>query len=570
MNKHIKSGIATMFFIPLWYYKTTPALNIHSEGLWFFAISVAMFYGTIEMFGISKEQGRRQKERSLRVISTGSSKDNQSMTLIKYMFKSIGFRVALGIFASMFILSFFAEGEIFHSKKYSELITVTEADVSEIPSAEGTSSIALMDTKSATKLGDREIGALSNVVSQYDVAGYTQIDFQGCPIKTAPLKYADFFKWLKNKDTGIPGYVTVDPVNMDAEYVALDEGMKYVPSACFSQNLKRHVRFTYPTTIFSNGHFEIDEEGTPWYVYSVYEQQFGLFDGKQVTGCILVNPFNGETQKLSLDEIPTWVDVVFKGDLICKQYNYYAQLNGGYWNSKFGQVGCKKITESSDSDSVSDYGYVAKDGDIWIYTGVTSVNSDSSNIGFILSNERTEETLFIPCTGADEFSAMAAAEGEVQEKGYVASFPSLILVDNNPTYIMVLKDNAGLVKMYAAVNVEQYNLVATATTQEDCIANYKALLNGTLSVEEANAENTASTATPETKPISKDLSDAPTKQITIIKIETIVESGNTYIYIVDENNKIYKALYVDVIDMLLVNVGDTITIKTDGEYFVIE
>jgi hypothetical protein len=213
---------------------------------------------------------------------------------------------------------------------------------------------------------------------------------------------------------------------------------------------------------------------------------------------------------------------------------------------------------------------VAKDGDIWIYTGVTSVNSDSSNIGFILSNERTEETLFIPCTGADEFSAMAAAAGEVQEKGYVASFPSLILVDNNPTYIMVLKDNAGLVKMYAAVNVEQYNLVATATTQEDCIANYKALLNGTLSVEEANAENTASTATPETKPISKDLSDAPTKQITIIKIETIVESGNTYIYIVDENNKIYKALYVDVIDMLLVNVGDTITIKTDGEYFVIE
>lgn len=568
MRKHIICGIATLIFIPLWYYKTTPALNIHSEGLWFFAITVAIFYGIVESIINRKEQGgfqKKQNNRKFRVASYKRSNDNYEMSLIKGMFKVNGYIVAFVIFVLMFVISFFAEDKIFFSKKYSELITVTESDVSAIPSVEGTSSIALMDTSSAEKLGDREIGALSNVVSQYDVAGYTQIDYQGSPIKVAPLRYAGFFKWLKNKDAGIPGYVTVDPVKMDADYVALDEGMKYVPSARFSQNLKRHVRFAYPTTIFSNGHFEIDEEGTPWYVYSVYEQQFGLFDGKQVTGCILVNPFNGEMQKLSLDEVPTWVDVVFDGDLICTQYNYYAQLKGGYWNSKFGQVGCKKVTESSDSGA--DYGYVSKDGDIWIYTGVTSLNSDSSNIGFILSNERTEETLFIPCTGADEFSAMAAAEGEVQEKGYVASFPSLILVDNNPTYIMVLKDNAGLVKMYAAVNVEQYNLVATATNQEDCIANYKALLNGTLSVEEANSENTEAS---DTKPVSKDLSDAESKKITVTKKESIVESGNTYIYIVDENNNIYKALYADVIDMILVNVGDTITIKTDGEYFTIE
>lgn len=568
MRKHIICGIATLFFIPLWYYKTIPALNIHSEGLWFFVITVAIFYGIVESIINRIEQGgfqKKQNNRRFLVASYKRPKDDYDMSIFKRIFKNIGFKVAFVIFVLMFVISFFAEAEIFFSKKYSELITVTESDVSAIPSVEGTSSIALMDTSSAEKLGDREIGALSNVVSQYDVAGYTQIDYQGSPIKVAPLRYAGFFKWMKNKDAGIPGYVTVDPVKMDAEYVALDEGMKYVPSACFSQNLKRHVRFAYPTTIFSNGHFEIDEEGTPWYVYSVYEQQFGLFDGKQVTGCILVNPFNGEMQKLSLDEIPTWVDVVFNGDLICKQYNYYAQLKGGYWNSKFGQVGCKKVTESSDSSS--DYGYVAKDGDIWIYTGVTSLNSDSSNIGFILSNERTEETLFIPCTGADEFSAMAAAEGEVQEKGYVASFPSLILLDNNPTYIMVLKDNAGLVKMYAAVNVEQYNLVATATNQAECIAKYKALLNGTLSVEEANSENTE---TSDTKPLSKDLSDAESKKITVTKKESIVESGNTYIYIVDEDNNIYKALYADVIDMILVNVGDTITIKTDGEYFTIE
>ena len=202
---------------------------------------------------------------------------------------------------------------------------------------------------------------------------------------------------------------------------------------------------------------------------------------------------------------------------------------------------------------------------------MTSVNSDSSNIGFILSNERTEKTYFITCAGADEFSAMASAEGEVQEKGYKASFPSLILMNDKPTYIMVLKDNSGLVKMYAAVDVEQYNKVATAFTQDECLEKYEALMKGSITQEQATADTQADADKSESSS-SGDKPDTAAfeeKTITIKKIQTIDQKGNTWIYIVDSENHIYKALYTDVIDMLLVNEGDEITIRTDGDQFVL-
>ena len=245
-------------------------------------------------------------------------------------------------------------------------------------------------------------------------------------------------------------------------------------------------------------------------------------------------------------------------------------LSGGFINSIFGQTGCRKVTEYSGGESAaySDFGYIAKDGDIWIYTGITSVNSDSSNIGFILSNERTEKTYFIKCAGADEFSAMASAEGEVQEKRYQASFPSLILMDGKPTYIMVLKDNSGLVKMYAAVNVEQYNKVATGYTQDECLSKYQALMKGTITQAQATSDagDNGGSALPGEE---TDTSDYKEKKIKIKKLETIDQGGNTWLYVVGSDDHIYRAPYTDVIEMLLVEEGDEITILTDGDRFIL-
>ncbi len=566
MNKvasFITTAVLTLIFGFVMNYLCLPAWNIHSKGLPVFLVFVLLFAFFMLALTGSKPMYKKNRKRGTVVFATSFDAKTAAATGAGFVM------IAIGVIAALWILAGFFSSRLFHATAYSKILQVTDGDVTDIPSADKTDAIALMDTASATKLGDREIGSLSELVSQYEIysGDYTQVNIGNEPVKVAPLSYAGFFKWNNNKDKGIPGYVSVSPVNMDAEYISLKEGMVYVPSAYFSEDLERHIRFAYPTTIFGNVHFEVDEEGNPWYVASTYEYTIGLYGGKTVSGIILVNPMNGQMQKLPVSEVPAWVDVVYPGSLICSQYNDYAQLQRGYWNSVFGQNGCRKVTEytsedDDDEDAKPDYGYIAKDDDIWIYTGITSVNGDSSNIGFIVANERTGETKFIEASGADEFSAMNAAEGEVQEKRYQASFPSLITVGDVPTYIMVLKDKSGLVKMYACVNVSQYNIVATASNQDDCIAKYTALLQGKITAEQATGEGTPDAVTEDTSVV--DTTNYESRTITVTKLQTMDVDGNTYLYIVDSEGNVYKARYVDVEDMLFVNVGDEITIETDG------
>lgn len=611
--------IVTIVTAAVLFYRWLPAVNLKSSEFWGFLFVVSLvFVGIASMTGCLRGSSQSQgggpypggssgMDGSAASGSPGTGPSNGSAGTSGKGFHT-RYLIFLPVFFFLFpmIAGFLSGSRILHARAYSRILTVQDGGTEMIPSAEGTSSIALMDTPSAQMLGNREIGALSHVVSQYDVSSYTQLDYQGKPVKTSPLRYAGFFKWYRNRNNGIPGYVIVDPVKMDAEYVPLESGMKYVPSAWFGENLWRHVRFQYPTAMLSNMHFEIDEDGRPWYVTPVIDHKVGLFEGTQVIGAILTDPVTGQSQRYAAGDIPQWVDVVFDGDLICEQYNYYAQLHDGFLNSIFGQTGCRKVTEyqGSDDEHISDYGYIAKGGDIWIYTGVTSVNSDSSNIGFIMSNERTEETFFIPCAGADEFSAMSAAQGEVQEKRYTASFPSLILLDDEPTYIMVLKDASGLVKMYATVNVRQYNTVATAATQKDCIEKYRALMAGKITQAQANAGeggmgelngsgaasgseigqvsgNASGNASGQGAGItayveeteedwqSVNAASVEEREIIVRKMQTIDRRGNTYLYVVDEDSRIYYARYEDVIGMLLVEEGDTITIRTDGEHFIL-
>lgn len=510
------------------WYMFLPACNLQSPGFWIWIMSLTGIYLFLKLL-------RSQIKKKPAVLKRAG--------------------IALIAMAAAFVLAVGYSAKIFHARRYSQILNVEEGSVELIPSAEGSSSIALMDTSSAEMLGDRKIGSLSQVVSQFNIAGYTQINYQDAPFKVAALVYDGIFKWNANKERGIPGYVIVDPVDMSADYVALKEGMKYVPSAWFNQNLFRRLRFAFPTLMFDNVHFEIDEEGDPYYVASVFEHKIGLFGGKNVIGALIADPISGEISYYPAGSVPQWADDVYDGDLICAQYNNYAQLQHGFFNSIFSQTDCRQITTLEDEEEslYNDYGYIAKDGDIWIYTGVTSVNGDSSNIGFVLANERTSETRFIPSAGADEFSAMKSAEGEVQEKRYRASFPSLINIEGSPAYIMVLKDANGLVKMYAIVNVEQYNIVATANTQAEAIEKYRHLIHGE---DYEPAEE-------------KDLSLFAEQTIVIKKIETIVRGGDTYIYIVAEDDHIYHARYADVLGMLLREEGDTLVILTDGEQFIL-
>lgn len=437
----------------------------------------------------------------------------------------------------------------FNARSYASIIEVDEYSFSEdMPESNEITNIALMDTASATVLGNRVLGSLSDMVSQYTVSDYyTQINFCRTPKKVSNLEYDGFFKWLGNRDTGIPGMVMVDPVKAGAEYMAFPEPIHYADSGFFGDDLQRRLRFSFPTKIFYSTSFETDDEGNPYYIVACAKPRVGLFGAQDISEVILFDPVTGEGEIMPVSETPSWVDIVYTGYLACDKYNWQGTLSGGFFNSIIGNVGCKMATD--------DFGYIVIEDDVWYFTGVTSVvSNDKSNIGFILSNARTGEYKFYPVIGAEEHSAMAAAEGEVQEKGYVSSFPSLINLADQPTYIMVLKDAAGVVKLYALVNVENYSIVATGSTQSEAMLEYKKLLRQS-GVGGAVGESEA--------------------LITVDEVRIVPVGGVSTVYITAITGEVYKG-YLDSDEaLILVRKNQKINVKytpteTDGLYYISE
>ena len=500
------------------YYLMLPPLNIHSSGFWTFLIMVLFFYGL--PLGVVSGFGAAGKK-------SGKVKVNKIFLIIAAI--PVAVLVLGGIFSSTF----------FNAQKYAAVIEIQQSDFSEdMPEADVVTNISLMDTASASILGNRELGALSDVVSQYNVSlDYNQINYKGTPKKVANLEYVDFFRWINNSANGVPGYVMVDPVGNDADYVKFEKPMIYVDSAYLGEDLMRKLRFSYPTKIFSSVNFEIDEAGNPYYIVSCMKPHVGLFGAMDVNEVIIFNPCDGTSELFAVADAPSWIDNVYDGNLASQKYNWYGTLSRGFWNSVIGKRDCKMTTEG--------YGYVVRGDDVWYYTGVTSVTSDESNIGFILTNARTGEYKYYPIIGAEEYSAMGAAQGEVQEKGYVASFPSLINVEGEATYIMVLKDENGLVKLYALVNVENYSIVATGDTQTSAKQAYLEELakRGVITEEELPA--------PETK--SADLA------VKTVRLATV--GGETVVYITAEDGTVYRAALASDESLILVTEGMALTVE---------
>ena len=504
------------------YYAYFPAINIHLEIFWTTLIVVFLSLAIIlgAKSSISQMVGRLSKKPSIKEFSWFAK------------LCSVLVIVCVGVL----IVGSALGATLFRSRAYANLLPVDKREFTEdIEQSDQVTDIALMDTESARIFGNRKIGSLSDVGSQYEIeADYTQISIKGQPMKVSGLKYASFFKWWNNRNSGVPGYVQVNPVNSEAKYVKLTKPMKYVPSAYFNYNLQRHVQLTYPTKIISGYKFEVDDDGNPYYICPTMTARVGLFGGIDVNGVIICDPIDGDCQYYAIGDCPSWVDSVYDGHLLTKKYNWHGMLSGGYINSIIGQKGCKQATD--------DFGYKIIGDDVWVYTGVTSANGDQSNIGFVMMNQRTSEARYYQVSGAEEHSAMSAAEGEVQEKGYKASFPSLINVSGTPTYIMVLKDAGGLVKLYAMVNVEQYNIVATATSQTKVFEEYKTLLasDGKLETEE---------------------NDLKEDTITVQSVEYIDTDDGTMVYIKDTNHQVYKQAFKEDESLIRISAGDVLHVK---------
>ncbi len=467
--KYTIAYICAVLLSLLVYYITLPPINIHSVGFWaFLSFLLLVFILPICLFGeksviIDPPKKKASKEDLSTEIIQALFRKSKGMSNKKYLLIAV---IPLAVVLVGNILS----STFFNARRYASIITVEEAVFKDdMPESETVTNIALMDSDTAAIVGNRTLGSLSHVVSQYEISpSYTQINYRYTPKKVANLEYAGFFKWLGNRNAGLPGYVMVDPVSNTAEYKEYTSPARYSESGFFGDDLLRRLRFDYPTKIFGDIKYEVNDEGNPFYIVPCLKPQVSLFGASDVHEVILFDPCTGDSEIYAVNETPAWIDSAFDGYLAMDKYNWKGMYSGGWFNSVIGNKDCKVTTD--------DFGYIVIGDDVWYFTGVTSVNSDQSNIGFIISNARTGEYKFYPVIGAEEHSAMGAAEGEVQEKGYRASFPALINVKGEATYIMVLKDAGGLVKLYALVNVEQYNLVATGETQEEAFSAYKNLL----------------------------------------------------------------------------------------------
>jgi hypothetical protein len=426
---------------------------------------------------------------------------------------------------------------MFHAKQYATLIEKQEGNFAEDVAEINYNQIPTVDRDTAQRLGDRKMGELVELVSQFSVASdYTQINYLGKPVRVSPLEYAGFFKWFNNTKDGIPNYIMVDMINGEVKLENPKQNIMYSESEHFGRNVKRYLRFNYMTDILGDFSFEVDDEGTPYWIVPVHEHKIGLFGGKDVKEVIMLNASTGGHQKIELEAVPAWVDRVFESELVLEQVNYNGKYQKGFLNSVVGQQGVLATTEG--------YNYLAINDDVYLYTGITSVVRDESNIGFILVNLRTKDTTFYSIPSAEEYSAMDSAQGAVQEKGYVSTFPILININGKPTYFMSLKDNAGLIKMYALVDAEDYQKVITGVTVEETVERFT---NRSIATTEKVAQE------------SKKVFEIKAK---ITDIQNVVIEGNTYYYILLEGQgDVFIANISESETLPFLKIGDEISVK---------
>lgn len=510
----------------IYFYVELPPINLHSAAFYSFFLFLSVVYCITA------------------VITSGIYRQAENGKTFWKLLKGscIVPLIVIGAVFVIYVVGGLLSSVVIRSGAYAKLITVETGDFTQDIEEISFDQIPMLDRDSAEKLGDRKLGELADMVSQFEVAdNYTQINYKGRPVRVTPLRYGDIFKWLNNRSAGLPAYLIIDMVTQEVDVVRLPEGMHYTTAEHFSRNLYRHLRFQYPTYIFNEPTFEIDEEGTPYWVCSRIVKRIGLFGGTDIQGAVLVNAITGESQYYT--DIPTWVDGVYSAEIIMDQYDYYGTYQGGFINSLFGQ---KNVTVTTEG-----YNYIAANDDVYVYTGVTSAGSDESNIGFILTNQRTKQTTFYSIAGAEEFSAMNSAEGVVQHLNYSATFPLLLNISNQPTYFMALKDYAGLVKMYAMVNVQQYQIVATGASVEECQSNYYKLLR----------QNKLDTGEAPILPADE---DTVTGIVTVLR-SAVIDGTTMYYVTLDADNTVYCISAGEVEKVILLNVGDRITITYEPD-----
>ncbi|MFV0246527.1 MAG: hypothetical protein ACK5HS_01145 [Mycoplasmatales bacterium] len=390
----------------------------------------------------------------------------------------------LAIYFVLMFLIVFLTSPIFSSQKYYNMLgEIKTYDYETNPPKIDDSLVPVVDEQLAQNLGDKKLGENIGLGSQFQPGEYYLVSTSTDLAWVSPLEPRSFIKWLENME-GTPGYIYVSATNPNDVRLVTDNKIKYSKGSYFFNNIRRyaylHGNLSTGLTDFS---FEVDDNLNPYWVITTYAPSFNIWAGNQATGAVVVNATNGEINKYSLkeDNMPDWIERVQPTQFLIDQINYWGAYKNGWFNTIFGQKEMIKTTKG--------YSFVNIDSKPYLYTGLTSIQSDESTVGFMLVNLRTKESFFYTLNGATETAAMSSAEGQVQQYGYSSSFPILLNIYGEPTYFMPLKDKQGLIKQYAFVSVSNYNIVGIGNSYSKAKDDYydKLKSNGSVST---NKEDT--------------------------------------------------------------------------------
>jgi len=550
------SLLATSIAGGIIYYNMLPALNFKDSQMYTFLIALIVIFMIAFSFACRANKLIERKE---------------------YVKSKAKFPVAIiAVLVVIMIIGSVCGATIFRAGSYSKLMPVTNSEFSEDFKSISYDSVPRIDQDRALTLADQQLGSLAEYKSQYVVSNTTtMINYKGSPVRVAYLEYADVFKWFNNTKEGLPAYMIIDLVTQKVSVVnckeQFGEGIKYSPTEWFNEKLYRHIRFQYPSALLDTPNFEINDEGRPYWITPVLDKTIGLFGGTDVKGAIITDALTGESEYYDIEAVKNnselqWIDIVYRDTLVLEQYNYYGKLKNGFWNSIIFQNDVNLTSEG--------WGSIALDDDVWVYTGVTSAESDSSNFGFILCNQRTKETRYYQNGGAMENAAQRSAQDAVQNYGYKAIFPILLDIEGKPTYFMSLYGSSNTVKGYALVNLDDKTLVGTglldntnksyAQALNAAVENYiyalqdKGIIGNDVDLDDYIVDDNKQPS--EEKPAE---TNGNTVKGKISSIKTSVNNGNT-IYYLEISEKYYYISVADCMEVLLVNPGDTVTI-TLGE-----
>lgn len=506
---HLIAFFLTLVVFAVSFYVLLPAINVRTSDSAFYLVGILLLFTALD-----------------------------AMFLMRFTWLSkLSGVSAIAIAIFVIVMSFFS-APFFRASAYRDQLNISEInDFNAEFETVSMDQIPVIDLAAARQLGNKKMGTISALGSQFNVSDeYTLISVKDELYRVSPLEYQDLYKWFQNRNSGIPGFIKVNVTDPnDVELVQLSEGMKYSPSAYLNQNLERHVRMHYPFDLMEDYSFELDDEGNPFWVISTYRPAIGFYGGNDANGVIIVDPISGEMQKYGMEEVPGWVDRVQPAEIAMNQLQNWGQYVNGFFNTLFGQKDMLSLTET--------FNYVTINGQAHVFTGMTSTGGDHSINGFALINLKTKDAKFFKVNGADEVSAKQSAEGEVQNLGYTATDPIILNVAQKPTYFVSLKDQAGLVKKFGFVSLENYSIVGIGDSVAQAQSAYiQKLKEGGVSVD--NKEDLQ-----EVKGTITNLSTA------------IIDGSSSYYMTIEGSEKLFIVPIALSEELPLTKVGDQVTLR---------